>query len=102
MHQVSISCGQHAEFLMLKPAIKSNLFLCSIQEAPRHEDVRGGGGIAPPFLTSTLDRSGQLHVPTALPRGQSAWYPLDRRLGGPPSQFESCGEHKKSVVLVGN
>jgi hypothetical protein len=37
-----------------------------INQAPRHEDVRGSGGIAPPFLTSELDGDGQFHVPAAL------------------------------------
>jgi hypothetical protein len=33
---------------------KVNLALCLISEALCHEDIWGSGGIAPPFLTSTL------------------------------------------------
>jgi hypothetical protein len=36
-----------------KVRIKSSLVL--INESPRHEDVRGSGDIAPPFVTSELD-----------------------------------------------
>jgi hypothetical protein len=35
--------------------------------------------ITPPFFTSALDGSGQVHAP-ALPRGNSPRYPLDRRM----------------------
>jgi len=31
------------------------------------------------------------------PEGQSPWYPLNRRLGGPKSRFERGGEEKKAV-----
>jgi hypothetical protein len=31
--------------------------MCLISEALGHEDIWGSGGIAPPFLTSTLDRA---------------------------------------------
>jgi hypothetical protein len=30
------------------------------------------------------------------PQGKSAWYPLNRRLGGPQSRSERCGEEKIS------
>jgi hypothetical protein len=29
-------------------------------------------------------------------QGKSSWYPLDRRLDGPQSHFELCGEEKNS------
>jgi hypothetical protein len=41
-----------------------------------------------------MELSGQLHIPTALPRGKSPWYPLYRRLGGPQSRPGCCGEEK--------
>jgi hypothetical protein len=44
---------------------------------PRHEDVWGSGGIAPPFLTSELvDVNGQLHASAALPPGKESPVPL--------------------------
>jgi hypothetical protein len=42
-----------------------------INYAPRHEEVWGSGGAAPPFLTLAVDVvSGQLHAPTALSVGK--------------------------------
>jgi hypothetical protein len=38
--------------------------------------------------------SGQLHAPTALPRGKSPRYPLDRRLGGPQSGLDDLEKRK--------
>jgi hypothetical protein len=43
-----------------------------------------------------MEVSGQLHAPTALPRGKRPWYPLDRRLGGPQSSSGRGGEEKNS------
>jgi len=40
--------------------------------------------------------SGQVHAPTTLHRGQSARYPLDRRLRGPQIQSVYSGEKKHS------
>jgi hypothetical protein len=57
------------------------------------------GGIAPPFLTSVLELTGQFHVPVALPpppRRKSPRYPLAMRLGGPRS-----GE-VKNIASAGN
>jgi hypothetical protein len=34
-----------------------------INEEPRHKDASGSGGIAPTFLASSLDGSGELHEP---------------------------------------
>jgi hypothetical protein len=34
------------------------------------------GGIAPPFLTSALDGSSQLHAPGALPPGKEPLVPI--------------------------
>jgi hypothetical protein len=39
------------------PKVMAKLSLWIINEAPRHEDVWGSGGIAAPFLTSALDGS---------------------------------------------
>jgi hypothetical protein len=41
-----------------------------------------------------MEVSGQLHDPDALPQGESPWYPLDRRLGGPQSRFGHSCEYK--------
>lgn len=38
---------------------------------------------APPFLTSALHESCQLHAPLVSPERKSRWYPLYRTLGGP-------------------
>jgi hypothetical protein len=38
--------------------------------------------------------SGQLHAPAALPLGNSPWYPLERRLGGPQSWSGQLAEKK--------
>jgi hypothetical protein len=43
-----------------------------------------------------MEVSGQLHAPAALPPGKNPWYPLDRRLGGPPSRSGRGGEEKNS------
>jgi hypothetical protein len=40
--------------------------------------------------------SGQLHAPAALPPGESPWYPLDRRFGGPQNHSGRGGEEKNS------
>jgi hypothetical protein len=60
-----------------------------------HAMVALGGreGTAYSFLTSVLDRvSGQHHAPAALyTRGKGPLYPLDRRLGGPQSQYGCRG-----------
>jgi hypothetical protein len=37
-----------------------------------HEDMWWSGGIAPPFLTSALDRGEHLHAPADLPPGRRA------------------------------
>jgi hypothetical protein len=48
--------------------VRVKLFLCLISQALCHEDTWGSGGIAPPFLTPTLDGGEcQLDVPAALP-----------------------------------
>jgi hypothetical protein len=48
-----------------------------------------------------MEVSGQLHAPVALPQGESPFYPLDRRLGGPQSRSGSGGEEKNSQLLPG-
>jgi hypothetical protein len=66
--------------------------LCSFNYAVCHEDMWGNGGIAPPFLTSTLDGG---EWPVSRP-----WYPLHMRLGGPESWFGRY-EEKKILSLPG-
>jgi hypothetical protein len=48
-----------------------------------------------------MEDSGQLHAPAALPQGKSLRYPLDRRLGEPPSQSGRGGEDRNSQLLPG-
>jgi hypothetical protein len=80
---------------------KVKLSLCLINQAPRHENVWGNGGIAPPFPTSALD-GGEWpsFTPRPLyPRGKSPRYPLDRRLGGPQSRSGCCGVERNLLPL---
>jgi hypothetical protein len=49
-----ITCHNSSTPNMLKVVVKFSL--CLINEAPRHEDVWGSGGIRPPFLTTALDK----------------------------------------------
>jgi hypothetical protein len=54
--------------------MKVKLFLCLINEAKHHEDVRGAEGIALSFLSSAVDEvSGQLHPPATLPIPRYPW-----------------------------
>jgi hypothetical protein len=74
---------------------KVKLSLCSIKH-----HVKGNGGKAPPFLTSTLDGgegSASRHSGVKSPR-----YPLYRRLSGPQSLSLHCGVEKNHFVLAGN
>jgi hypothetical protein len=75
------------------------LSLCLISYALCDEDVWGSEGIAPPFLTSALDGSGELHTPAALPLGEEPpQYPLNKRLSGPQSRSGRCGEQKNHAL----
>jgi hypothetical protein len=69
-------------FSLCKVKVK---FLSLINYALCYEDIWGSGGIAPPFFTSALDGSDQLHGPVALHQEKKKLYSLDRRLGGPQS-----------------
>jgi hypothetical protein len=64
--------------------------------APPHESVLGSGSIAPHILY--LGPRWRWVVSFTLRplylQGKSPWYPLDRRLGGPQSQFGHGGEEK--------
>jgi len=42
-----------------------------------------------------MEVSSYLNASAALPQGNSPWYPLDRRLGGPQSRSGSGAEEKK-------
>jgi hypothetical protein len=48
-----------------------------------------------------MEVSDQLHAPATLPQGKSPLYPLDRRLGGPPSRSGRDGEEKNSEPSPG-
>jgi hypothetical protein len=39
-------------------------------------------------------------LPAVLPRGKCNWFPLDRRLCGPQSQYGKFGEEKNIVPLI--
>jgi hypothetical protein len=58
----------------------------------------GSGGIAPCILDLGTRRKWVVSfTPRPLyPQGKSPWYPLDRELGGPQSQFGHGGEEKNS------
>jgi hypothetical protein len=78
------------------------LFLC-FNWAPRHEGVLGSGGIAPHIHDlGTRWRWVVSFTPLPLyPQGNSPWYPLERRLGGPQSRSRRGGEEKNSQLLSG-
>jgi hypothetical protein len=46
-----------------------------------------------------MEVSCQLHALAALPRGNSPWYKLDMRLGGPQSRYGQCGKVKNLLLL---
>jgi hypothetical protein len=49
-----------------------------------------------------MEESDQLHALIALPRENSNWYTLYRRLGGHQGQSEGCGEEKNRLPYTGN
>jgi hypothetical protein len=59
------------------------------------------GGIAPHiFDLATRWRWGVSFTRRPFyPQGKRPWYPVDRRLGGPPSRSERSGEEKNSQPL---
>ena len=62
----------------------------------------GGGEVQlHSFVTSTLEMKGQPHVPDALPLGQSASHPTNRRQDGPQSRSEPFGKQKNPLPLLG-
>jgi hypothetical protein len=71
---------------------------CFFNGAQRYEGVLGEWMYSSTrSLTSALEEvSGQIHDPAALLQGNSPWYPLDRRLGGPQSLSGRGGEEKNS------
>jgi hypothetical protein len=72
------------------------LSLRLINEAPRHEDVWGNGGITSLFLTSALDGGewSASHPLSLYPWRNSPRYQSDKRLGGPHSCSGLNGEEK--------
>jgi hypothetical protein len=62
----------------------------------------GGGGMAPPFFTSTLVGGEQSASCLAtLPMGEEPPVPLDRILDGSQSQSEHSAEEKNLFLLLG-
>jgi hypothetical protein len=45
-----------------------------------------------------MEVSGQLHAMTTLPLGKDPWYTLNRRLGGPQSQYGGFIECNKDEM----
>jgi hypothetical protein len=81
---------------------EAKLSLCLINQAPRHDDVPGSGGIAPSFLTSALDGDEwAASRPGRFIRGENPRHPLYRRLGGTKSQYGRCGVKKNLLFLSG-
>jgi hypothetical protein len=76
--------------------------LCLINWPSHHEDEWGSGGIAPPFLTSTLD-GGELSASHSrrFTSGKGLPYPLSRRLGGPHSRSGCCEGANNFLPLLG-
>jgi hypothetical protein len=68
--------------------VRVNLSLRLVTRALCHDDIWGSGGIAPPFLTSTLD-GGEW---SASRPEKSPQYSLDRRLGGPHTRSGRSGK----------
>jgi hypothetical protein len=48
-----------------------------------------------------MEVGGQFYAPSLYSQGNSPYYPLDRRLGGPQSRSGRGGEEKKSQPLLG-
>ena len=59
----------------------------------------GFGGIAPLFLSSALEGSGQIHAPPPSLYWKSSWYPLNRRLGEAQS-WSGCYSQEKNLLLL--
>jgi hypothetical protein len=55
----------------------------------------------PPFLTSAVEVSGQLHALAALPLGKESILLTVQGLGGPQSQYGGNGEEKNLLSLPG-
>jgi hypothetical protein len=45
-----------------------------------------------------MEVSGQLHPPATLPLEKELLVPLDRKLGGPQSQFSGCSHEERKVL----
>jgi hypothetical protein len=87
--------GGYEDYCLLECWSKMvTLSLDLMNEAPRHGDVWGSGGITPPIMTSTLDWGewSASYPDRFTPRGNSSQYPLHRRLGGPQSRHGRYGE----------
>ena len=61
-------------------------------------DTRGRGVQLNSFLTTTLDRSGQLHAPTALTLGNNPQY-MEQEAGGGPNIRSGYFERRKILRL---
>jgi hypothetical protein len=77
--------------------IKVQLSLCLI----KHHATKTYGGMAQPFLTSALDKSGQLHVPAAIYPAKESLVPIGWGWVGPRAGLHAL-EWNKSLTPVGN
>jgi hypothetical protein len=73
--------------------VKVKLFLCLNNYIPRHEDVKGTGGIAPPFPTSAID-GGKLSIS----RPGRFYPPQIRGWMGPRADLDAVKKRKISSL----
>jgi hypothetical protein len=87
---------------LLVSCFKIQLYLRIFNWALWHEDIRGSGCIALPFLTSVVD-GGEWSVSQTgrLSRRNLTRYSLDRRSDGPQNRSGRCGE-KKNIIHSDN
>jgi hypothetical protein len=72
---------------------------CAYLIKHHHEDVLGGGSMAPLVLTSALDGGEWSDSPPDrfIPRGNAPQYPLNRRLGESQSRSGRCRGNKNLI-----
>jgi hypothetical protein len=100
---VSISGYIASDFEMISDSmIEVNLSMGLINYSPRHEDIWGSGGIAPPFLTSVLyGGECQLHALAPLSPGKN---PGTHWIGGweGPELIWTLWRREESATLARN
>jgi hypothetical protein len=66
---------------------------------PSHEGVMESGGVVPPFFTSTIIMSGQLHSPAALSSKKEAAVTPYTGWVSPRRRSRRCGVQKNLLAL---